>query len=219
MKTFPKIQAPMLAVPESQSEKYMHLYDANMIIIPDGHMTNIGKWCNYVLNAIDDPHIVIMSDDINLLGYWEGGQRILFDAPGFSDFLSHGFDIAESLGVKLWGINSGADSMRYRTYAPFHLLAPIAKNVACHISPELRYDESMGHAAHEDFWLRNIQKYHRVLRMNKYHYTSSSIVQDGEWADISRLQARWGSVVEVARMRQGRGEKISLKYKIPIDGL
>jgi hypothetical protein len=188
-------------------------------LVPDEITENWPRWANYVLNAQNDDRIVFLSDTINLLGYWEGGRRILFDPDTFNEFLDHGFSLAEALGVKLWGVNSGKDSMRYRTYSPFSFLHLVARGVTCHIAPELRYDEMMGLAAPEDFWLRNIQQYHRTLRMNKFHYTMSNEIQEDELSDIRRLQAKWGEVVEIARQKQGKGEGVNLKFHLPIEGL
>lgn len=209
------VNDPTLWVPESQFQDYASRHDVDISVVPDIVTSNLSDWSNYVLNASGGNRHVLIHDSLNLVGYWEGGKREVLDADSLERMVVHGFEIAEQMGVRLWGINLGRDATRYRTQAPFSLLAPVIGPFTCHFKPELRFDSTMGAVFQADFWLRNIQQYHRTLRFNKYHFTTPPSIEPGEVESAQRLQARWGEVVEIAK----KGKKLDLKFKIPIEGI
>ena len=157
-------------VPESQEEEYRECYGDKVITIPDEEDGNPAKKFNAVLNRSPKPWTLILDDDITAFSMWEDGEGIFLDHEQVARLINHHFDLADQIGVKLWGINQLHDGMAYRQFTPFSFLTPILGPFTGHLEPVLRFDESIPAKEDYDFWLQNIEKYHRTLRVNKYAY-------------------------------------------------
>jgi hypothetical protein len=222
-------------VPDSEFDEYAAVHgESNVNAVPDEFDGHPGCKKNYILDNAPSDRICIMDDDISVLSFWEGGARQYFSPPVFSEFIAHGFDLAEQLGVRLWGMNQGKDAMLYRTQHPISRLSPVLDPFLCHIKPELRYDERFLLKSDYDFWLQNIQKYRSTLRFNKYHYTHDHGVAPGgivsfrtlekEQEMVYQLQRKWGS--DIVQSRSSKGGKnstgdnvLNIKIDIPLKGM
>jgi hypothetical protein len=97
----------------------------------------------------------------------------------------------------------------------------------------LRYDANIPAKEDYDFWLQNIQRYHRTLRVNKYHYVHDHGQKAGGFVSMrtaelektcaARLIEKWGSDVVkpggVKGRRHSSGENIlNTRVTVPING-
>jgi hypothetical protein len=192
---------------------YTRVNDCDVYGVPDHVTHQEGSWRNYVLGAQDQDRFSLVSDSVLMVRYWEGGkpQEVLPD--WLDSVVDSMFEVAEQAGVKLWGFGQGRSAGLYRIQAPFSFLSPI-QGWTFHLSPVLKYDPIMRSMCEYDFWLRNIQQYHRTLRFNKYFFTTRSLTRDGEMEDLQRLQSRWGELV-----KPSRGKSVKLKFDVPIEGI
>jgi len=174
-------------VPEKQKDEYEKHYPGRVVTIPDDEDGTLQKKANAILNHAETPWILMLDDDISGIGYWERGDHFWCDEGFLKLFFVHYFEMADQLGVHLWGINQATDCMFYRTMTPFALLAPILGPFGGHLNPVLRYDENTGGKEDYDFWLQNIAKYHRTFRVNKYHYRRPAEKQRGGLSVIRTL--------------------------------
>lgn len=191
-------------VPESQRAKYEKHYK-NVVAIPDAEDGNLCRKSNAILNRSPSEWTLILDDDITSIHRFDNGRDITLTTDQAMEMVVDGFWLASQIGVKLWGINQNSDEMAYAAFRPFNLLAPILGPFNGHLGPELRYDESVQGKDDYDFWLQNIHKYHKTLRMNMFHYIHdhgkkkggfvSMRTKEVEQAGVDRMIQKWGSKV------------------------
>jgi hypothetical protein len=225
-------------IPESQSAQYEQHYPGRCRTIPDAADGNLCRKSNAILDNSPCPWTLILDDDITSIHYFEGGRDHTMSPAEIEGVVCHGFDVADQLGVTLWGINQNSDEMAYCTFRPLNFLAPILGPFNGHLTPDLRYDESMRGKDDYDFWLQTIRKHHRTLRFNKYHYIHdhgkrpggfvSMRTREKEEAGIRRMREKWGPAVfreggspGARRDREAtpRGNILNSLVKVPIPGV
>ncbi len=220
-------------VPESQADEYRE-HHANIIAIPDEQDGSIVKKRNAILDMNKGKWVLIMDDDLSDVGYWEDGTRHIMTPSVFMDFIEKYFDLANQMGVRLWGINQKRDEMAYQTMRPFNLLSPILGPFSGHLDSVLRYDETCDLKEDYDFWLQNIQMYRKTLRINKYHYRHAHATGmaggattyrslDVERAVADRMIKKWGKqVIKIGGSGGGKGATgkniLNIKITLPIKG-
>jgi hypothetical protein len=220
-------------VPESQAEDYRRHYGDRVVPIPDECDGNLGRKLNAILDRSPRDWTLILDDDISRIGMWEGGRRHWLDPAQIAAMVNHHFDLAEQLGVRLWGINQNFDPTSYRVFCPINLLSPILGPLTGHLKPELRYDESVLGKDDYDFWLQNVRRYRKTLRANKYHYVHdhgkrpggfvSMRTAEAERRGAARLIEKWGADIVrpggVKGKRHSSGKNIlNTRIILPIPG-
>jgi hypothetical protein len=224
-------------VPESQAKEYRTEYGDSVVSIPDECDGNLCRKSNAILDRSPCEWTLILDDDITSIHRFDYGKDRSLDQDECMDLVKHGFDMASQLGVKLWGINQNSDEMAYASFRPFNLLAPVLGPFNGHLSPELRYDPQVLGKDDYDFWLQNIQKYHRTFRMNKYHYIHdhgkkpggfvSMRTNETEQKGVERMIEKWGNkVFKVGGSPGARrdrkvnkdGNILNSMVRVPIDG-
>jgi hypothetical protein len=84
--------------------------------------------------------------------------------------IRNGFNLAHQWGCVLWGLNVNTDGRNYQQYRPFNLSSVVLGPFMGHLDHDLLYDETMGTKDDYDFSLQALNRYRKVLRMNKYAY-------------------------------------------------
>lgn len=234
VKTLEVIPWAKVWIPESQLEDYLQYYDQEQIItIPDEADGNPSRKNNAVLDRSPTEWTLLLDDDITAIGVWDQGDHIYLEPPEIEHLVWMGFQLAADLGVEFWGINQGRDELWYETYKPFNLLAPVLGPFHGHLSPTLRYDESVLAKDDYDFWLQNIRKIRKTLRLNKYHYLHdhgkmaggivSMRTMEHEQTGVERMREKWGDRIftpgGTAGGRKATGKNIlNSMIRIPIPG-
>jgi len=207
-------------VPESQGAAYREHYGDLVVTIPDAADGNLARKNNAILDRTPREWTLILDDDVTRIGMWEGGKHSWLGPEHVGWLVNSGFDLAERLGVKLWGLNQHQDPASYDVFRPYNLLAPVLGPFEGHLAPSLRYDETVLGKDDYDFWLQNLHWHRKTLRLNKYHYVhdlGGSLGQGGgfvsqrsreiEEKGLARLREKWGS--RVVTMGGAAGKKCS----------
>lgn len=192
-------------VPESQGEEYERYYPGRVITIPDERDGNAPKKFNAILDLSPCPWTMILDDDIDGIGIWEQRIRRWMLPDEIEQMFCRYFELANQFGVKLWGINQNKDELLYRVFSPFNLTAPVLGPFNGHLEPELRYDEKLVVKSDYDFWLLNILKHRKTLRVNRFHYSHdhgkmpggivSMRTMDAEKEAVEYMRVKWGDRV------------------------
>jgi len=192
-------------VPNYQEAEYRAHYGHSVIAIPDENDGNIAFKSNYILDTLTPNwrYIVMLDDDVTRIGYWSEGKKHVASHDHLRWFFPHFFQLAEDLGVRLWGVNQAEDPMFYQAYKPFSLLSGVLGPLTCHINPVLRFDPNMMFKEDYDFWYQNILRYRHTLRVDRYFYSSNQGLKAGgacsmrtrerEMEAASRMMEKWGS--------------------------
>jgi hypothetical protein len=181
--------------------------------------------------------VCMVDDDLKGIYHFEksahnnyGYEKRLVQPEQFEEFLYNGTVMARDLGAYLWGVNLNKDNMLYRHTRPIGTTGIILGVFSCHLrGTECFYDERIPLKEDYDMALQHLNKYRKILRLNKYHYDCRQSEQPGGCATIRNyktekeqfemLQKKWGSDI----VRTDRNSKKQFDYnpivRVPISGL
>ena len=186
---------------------------AEIIECAKGVQGNISRVRNHILDREFDrgmDAVAIVDDDMRGMFYFEGARKHGKDndhlVPGdrFVAFVKKYTLLAQDLGVKMWGVNVTFDPQYYQEYKPFALTCYIGSPFTCFLRGNAcRYDEALPLKEDYDMTLQQLNRYRKVLRLNKFHYMVKQGVQAGgcsvyrshevEREQLEALRKKWGS--------------------------
>jgi hypothetical protein len=220
-------------VMESEAEDYKKVHD-KIWVIPDEVQGNLARVWNYIKDNSESKNIVTIDDDIKYIGRWNGEKQNKLDADGVLSLIQEGFQLAEDLEVKYWGLNCLMDKGSYREYTPFGTVSYIGGPFQAHADNDLRYDEEIPLKEDYDMTLQVLSKYRKNLRLNMYHYVCEQATIVGGCADYRNvdkekemnilLQKKWGSKIikqDNSQKKNSRKRKYDFNpiLKVPIKGI
>ncbi len=172
---------------------------------PDSAQGSVCRVRNWILDNADDERVLILDDDIHYLGRWNGNKHHKMTTDEALEFIEHGFNLAEQLGVRMWGINIIQDKGAYREYTPFSMNNVVLGPFGGFLNADLRYDENLPLKEDYDLSLQMLNKYRKILRINYAHYVCKQHTNLGGCASyrtINRereqfdlLAAKWGDQI------------------------
>lgn len=215
----------IIACHEFEAEEYKKFNpDNKLLIIPDSLRGNMGSVRNFMLENSPTKYLVMIDDDVIEVGYHQDMKQHSFESlDEILSFIADGFVMAEEMGTVLWGLNLQSDPKFYREYSPFSLLSPVLGPFSCHIVSDLRYDERLGLNEDYDFALQVLQKYHKILRFNKYYYMAGHLTEKGgcgayrtmdkEIAQSKIMIKKWGNKVVKYNFDKSTNPRITVPLK------
>jgi hypothetical protein len=159
-----------------------------------------------------------------------GYEKHLVTAYEFEAFIYKHTIMAQDLGAYLWGVNLNKDALNYKHSQPISTSSIILGPFSCHLKGStIRYDERIPLKEDYDLALQHLNKYRKILRVNKYHYDCKQSINAGGCATIRNyqtekeqfelLQKKWGKSI----VRKDKGSKKEFDYnpiiKVPISGV
>jgi hypothetical protein len=227
-------------VDEKESENYKKYNpNANIVAVESKFQGNLCRIRNKILDDHKGDVVCIIDDDLKVVGYHERIRRVSLNTEReFMEFLHKYTVLALDLGVKLWGINVTNDKQCYREYTPFSMSSYIGGPFMVHIDTDLRFDERLPLKEDYDFTLQNLNKYRKVLRVNKFFYVVKQMEQVGgcatyrnlerEIEQLNLLRKKWGSrIVQNDSLDNSRSHQSDKKrtfdvnpiIRVPIGGI
>jgi len=231
-KTHKYLREIVYVVMESEEEEYKKL-GVKVWAIPDEVQGNLARVWNYILDNAKEKNIVLMDDDINYFGRWNGNKDKRLKEEDVYQMIQEGMLLATDLGVKYWGVNCLKDKGAYREYTPFGTVHYIGGPFQAHMDNPLRYDEALFLKEDYDMTLQVLNEYRKNLRLNMYHYVCEQNTLHGgvaayrnvdtEMEQNKRLQRKWGKrIIAFDKSNKSGKEKeydINPILKIPIKGV
>ena len=172
----------VIVVPESQAKEYAENYFRRRIVaIPDAADGNIARKRNWILKNMPRP-VLMLDDDVEGLTTTEGeydkrgrflgrsNQNIKLSPAQAMAVIENGFNLAHQWGCALWGLNVNTDGLNYQQYKPLSISSIVLGPFQGHLRHGLLYDERMGTKDDYDFSIQVLNKYRKILRINKYAY-------------------------------------------------
>ena len=230
-KTAKMLTRAVIYVHEFEVEEYKKNYKNKIVAIPDDlQKKGMATIRNFILDNAESDHILMIDDDLNGFGYHESDEYMKMKEKEIYAFIEMGFRMCEGMETVLWGVNLTQDRKFYRESSPLSLSAVILGPFMGIIRTELRFDERLGLKEDYDYSLMVLNKYRRILRMNKYHYISDHIKVVGgcatyrtaeiEEKPAEALQRKWGRrIVKIKRVAQGGNMSINPVVLVPINGI
>jgi hypothetical protein len=195
-------------VGEFERDDYTKILGADRVIsTPDEETNTIAKARNWVLQNIPRP-LLMLDDDVYCVCRFEdkiNQKKIPHTPKEAANFIKEGFRMAEEWGVPLWGINQTADPLAYREFCPFSLSNVVLGPFCGHLEHDCLYDETLPFKEDYDMSLQLLNKYRKILRLNKYHYLCDHGKMEGgcvskrslevEKDNAERFTRKWGSKI------------------------
>lgn len=233
--------AKLYVAPEEESDYRKSNPKAKIIACPDGVQGNVSRVRNFILDnefKKGADVVVIMDDDLKGIYYYEGLERKEINKEEYLWFIEKYSILAKELGAKFWGVNLNQDKQLYREHTPFSTISPILGPFGVFLKGnECRYDERLRLKEDYDMSLQQLNKYRKILRLNKFFYICKQSEQKGgcaayrnierEKEQLALLRKKWGSkIVRVDRNRRSHNlskEKATIDYNplihVPIKGV
>lgn len=218
-----------LWVHEFEEEEYRKECSGTKIkVLSDDLKGNLPRVKNHILEIEEGNDVIVfLDDDIKYIGYWEKKERRKIEGERmFLQFIQKYSELARTWGMKLWGINLNPDKQVYREYSPFSTLSYISSSFACFLKGnELRYDERFPLKEDYDMTIQQLNRYRKVLRVNKFFYEKLSAENVGgcslyrnykrEREQLILLQRKWGG--EIVKVDENKRSHNLKKKKVQMD--
>ena len=231
-KSAQRLSKAIIYVHEFEADEYRHYNNNEVRVIPDELQgKGMATIRNYILDHSKGDRVLMVDDDLNKFGYYEECEQVIMKEAELYAFIQMAFDMCEEMGTRLWGVNLQSDKKFYREYSPISLSSVILGPFMGIIKdPKIRFDERLGLKEDYDYSLQILNKYRRIMRLNKYHYMSDHIKTAGgcatyrtsekEERQAALFQKKWGpKIVKIKRNTQGGNQSINPVVTVPINGI
>jgi len=196
------------------------------------------KVLNWILdNLFDDCDALIeLDDDIHAyMVHRKNEKDIPLAEEDVYEIFENNCRLAVEWGCGMWGLSPLSDPLAYDEFKPFRLHAYIDGGTVGHVvKNELRYDEELSVKEDVDYFLQNLKKYHKALRVEKYYINKDSFTNKGganairnselEKEQFTKMQKKWGSKIirpnkpTASKNSRIRGLGGAIKLNIPLEG-
>jgi len=211
-------------LPEKQRDDYLKVLPAKrMIVIPDKCDGNIARKRNWILDNIERP-LLMIDDDISCLRMTEGmheSNRSRFKEKGIErikltidqamEVIQNGFNLAAEFGCIFWGINLNEDGRNYQQYKPLSLTQVVLGPFGGHLKHDMHYDERMGTKDDYDFAFQMLNRYKKILRLNKFSYDGAHGDNPGGIVSMRTMETE----IHYCQAIMKKWGRHIIRYKIP----
>jgi len=242
VKGYDYFRTAKIVIPESQRDDYARHYDPKrLIVIPDEQDGNLPRKRNWILKNIPRP-LVMIDDDVRCLAMTEGvydragqfvgrsEQLIRLTIEQAEALIVHGFNLAHEWGIVYWGLNCNTDGRNYQQYKPFSLTQIVNDPFTGHLDHDLLYDERVGTKLDYDFSLQALNRYRKILRLNKFAYACEHANNPGglvgmrtmevELRDCRAIERKWGrGIIKYALHPKKLADILNGNVNVPIAGV
>jgi hypothetical protein len=174
-----------LAVHAFEADEYKEKQGGNIMVLPDSTRGNMALVRQFILDqAGPDEWVVMMDDDIIEFGYFGKATNqdnwVKYDRDQLLEFLEHSCNLAEELNTNLWGVNVSFDPRFYREYTPISFCSPVLGTFCVQRKTKgIQYDARLGLKEDYDIFLQYLNRFHKVLRLNRYYYKAAHLTVKG----------------------------------------
>lgn len=218
-KTQKMFPSSIISVAESELQEYSK-YSDTVETRPDEvrGMGNIRQW---ILDHYEGT-VVMVDDDISYLGcFTDITYRRIAGGDNYVRILENCEQMAEDLGINLFGFNQSCDVRKYQYYRPF-LFTSYAGGVMGIRNRDIKFDRNlMVRAEDVDFALQNLIKYRMILIDNRYGFVANRLSMTGgnteyrtderDLYEMDYLKKKWGQYIQFSTGKGTRHTSINVK--------
>jgi len=122
VKTQKILPSCVVYVPELEVESYRMAGTQNVVGVPND-VRGITKTRNWILKNTEDPHVVMIDDDVKAQGYFKLGERNskqkkMNETQWIAEFEKL-FSLTEDLNYRIWGVSTDGALRSVYPYKPF----------------------------------------------------------------------------------------------------
>lgn len=186
-----------------EEEDLYRKHDRELILIPEGAVSNIAETRNWILDNTSVKHIVQVDDDLRAIQWILNREYVSLSPDHIDHIIMQNFQMIEDLGCKMWGLQLLNDPIAYNIQKPYSFKKPILGPFTGMIANPLRYDETMPLKEDYDLFMQHMNEYGMVLRCNYLCYDCDHLKLPGgcqthrneeeERRQQGLLQKKWGA--------------------------
>lgn len=178
------LKSAVLFVPEYEAEEYRKIYK-EVVAVPND-VKGITPTRNWILKNTDDRRVVFVDDDLKIQGRFilkPDGYGIkhkkMTEAEWLREF-ERLFDVTESLGWKIFGVNTENSKISYKVSKPLVFKGYVLASCMGIVSDGTMYfDETYKVKEDYEISLRHIEQFGGILRARWLHWENSHWSDEG----------------------------------------
>lgn len=169
-------------VPAAEHEQYVEM-GYNATAVPN-EIKGITKTRNWILDNVEDRWVVMVDDDVKIVGWTElmphsGKQRQLSSEELVKCFV-RAFEVLEGLGWKIWGAKTESALRSYHPCSPFVFQGYVTASCMGIINDgSYRFDEEFVVKEDYEIGLRHITEFGGVLGLRYWHWENHHWDKEG----------------------------------------
>jgi len=157
-------------------------------------------------------------------------EKIMLSEDQAERVIIDGFNLADQWGCVLWGLNVNTDGRNYQQYKPFALTQMVWGPFQGHLEHSLLCDERMGTKEDYDMSLQALNKYRKILRLNKFAYDCEHGSNKGgivamrtmgkEMQDCRAIEKKWSRwIIKYPLYPKSKTDLLNSNVHVPIAGV
>lgn len=208
-------------VHEEEEAAYRQL-GVQLKVIPKGNINGIAVARNWILDNADSEWFIQCDDDITKFTWLLRPHFLTLTVDHLDHLILSHFQMAEDMGIKLWGMNVLQDPKAYRQTNPYVMNRPILGPFSAMIKHDLRYDTTLYLKEDYDMFLQIMNRFGSCLRANFLFYYADHLSKEGgcqsyrtearEREQQALLQKKWGS--QIVRYNEGNPASFNMRIRL-----
>jgi hypothetical protein len=196
-----------LFVPALEADSYRVGGAANVVAVPDT-VRGITRTRNWILDNVDDRHVVMIDDDLKIAGYMKlyehnAKQKKLTGDQWMAEFAKL-FEITEQLRYRIWGVSTDGALRSVYTYRPFLWRSYVTASCMGIINDgRTRFDESFPVKEDYELNLRCIKEDGGIVAARYLYWTNHHWSTDGGCKDYRTVRMERECIARLKRMYPG----------------
>lgn len=207
IKSHKRITSAYVYVPEIEAEDYRRMGVGNVVPVPM-NIRGITKTRNWILDQVQDRHVVFIDDDVKTAGYvklyeFQGKHMPMTEA----DFLREWgklFGIMEDLKYRIWGISTDGALRSVYPYKPllFHTYVT-ASCMGILNDGRTRFDDTFQVKEDYELCLRCIKEDGGILGARYFYWVNDHWTQEGGCRDYRTQRMEEDAIRRLIKMYPG----------------
>lgn len=214
-KTLGVLPNATLFVPSLEVESYKVAGAKKVVGVPD-NVRGITRTRNWILDNTDDPHVVMIDDDVKACGYLklyeQHAKRKKLNEQEWNDAFQKLFHVTEEMSYRIWGIATDGALRSVYPYKPFLWRSYITASCMGIINDgSTRFDEDFPVKEDYELNLRCIQEDGGIVAARYLYWQNWHWHDDGGCKDyrtvkmekecMDKLVAKYPGMVRIAKRR------------------
>lgn len=216
------IPSGTLYVPEGEAPAYQKLYP-NVVGVPL-EVRGITATRNWILDAVDDRHIVMIDDDVVKAGWHETGSithkwHSMAEARWLKEW-HRLFDVTEDLQYHLWGVENTGDFIAAFPNRPFIFHTYVTASCMGIINDGIRFDPEFPVKEDYELCLRMIRQDGGIVGARYLFWQNQHWTKAGGCRDYRTQEMEQDCIERLIRMYPGMIRQVKAGkngYRIKLD--
>jgi hypothetical protein len=212
-------------VPENEADAYRKAGVKNVVAVPQA-VRGITKTRNWILEyAKDDPWVVFVDDDVKTAGWTElrdvDSRKRNIEPPVWTQEFVRFFELAEALGLRVWGVATDGATRAIYPYRPFIFHTYVTASCMGILNDgKTRFDESFPVKEDYELCLRCLREDGAILGVRYLYWVNDHWKTEGGCRDYRTQEMEREAIQRLIRRFPGMIRRVTRggsTYSIELD--